>query len=243
MVHDIKTVRKKKEEWYAKKEKEKETMPVVVPVTKEPKIKAVIYVRVSSVRQEYERQLKELKNYCGKNGISVKGIYKEKISGAKTREERPIFNECLNFIENNEINQLIIWEFSRLGRRAIDIQLTIRDLHNLCCSVYIYTMNLNTLNAECQETIEGKLVVGIFSQLAEIERDNITSRLQSGYKHFRETGGIVGRKKGYKKPIEETKNYKTIVSMLELGNKLKDIKQATEVSLNTIRKVREYIKE
>ena len=27
MVHDIKTVRKKKEEWYAKKEKEKETMP------------------------------------------------------------------------------------------------------------------------------------------------------------------------------------------------------------------------
>ena len=40
-----------------------------------------------------------------------------------------------------------------------------------------------------------------------------------------------------------TKNYKTIVSMLELGNKLKDIKQATEVSLNTIRKVRAYIQE
>ena len=240
MVYDIKKIKENLKKFDAKQEKENVSVP---PVTNEAKIKAVIYVRVSSVRQEYERQLKELKNYCGKNGISVQGIYKEKVSGAKTREERPIFNECLNFIENNQIDRLIIWEFSRLGRRAIDIQLTIRDLHDLCCSVYIYTMNLNTLNAKCEETIEGKLVVGIFSQLAEIERDNITSRLQSGYRHFREMGGIVGRKTGYKKPIEETKNYKTIVSMLELGNKLKDIKQATEVSLNTIRKVREYIKE
>ena len=240
MVYDAKTIKANLEKH---KYKVGQTIEEITPVKKDAKIKAVIYVRVSSVRQEYERQLKELKNYCAKNNISVKGIYKEKVSGAKTREERPIFNECLNFIENNEINQLIIWEFSRLGRRAIDIQLTIRDLHNLCCSVYIYTMNLSTLNAECLETIEGKLVVGIFSQLAEIERDNITSRLQSGYKHFRETGGKVGRKTGYKKPIEETKNYKTIVSMLELGNKLKDIKQATEVSLNTIRKVRAYIQE
>ena len=207
------------------------------------KPKAVIYVRVSSLRQEYERQLKELKNYCAKNNVSVQAIYKEKVSGAKTRKERPEFDECLNYIKNNKIDKLIVWEFSRLGRRAIDIQITISELHDLCCSVFIYTMQMDTLNKDCKETIEGKLVVGIFSQLAEIERDNITNRLQSGYKHFREKGGVVGRKEGYKKPVSETKNYKTIVRMLELGNKLKDISLATDVSLNTIRKVRESIEE
>jgi DNA invertase Pin-like site-specific DNA recombinase len=203
----------------------------------------VIYVRVSSQRQEYDRQLKELKNYCGKNKLSVKAIYKEKVSGAKTRKERPKFDECLNYIKNNKIEKLIVWEFSRLGRRAIDIQLTISELHDLCCSVFIYTMGLNTLNDKCQETIEGRLVVGIFSQLAEIERENITNRLQSGYKHFRESGGAVGRKEGYRKPIEHTKNYKTICKMLSLGNKLKDIAAATDVSLNTIRKVRTHIQD
>jgi DNA invertase Pin-like site-specific DNA recombinase len=207
----------------------------------EKRVKAVIYVRVSSVRQEYERQLKELKNYSSKNKISVEAIYKEKVSGSKTRKERPVFDECLNYIKNNNIERLIVWEFSRLGRRAIDIQLTISELHELCCSVYIFTMNLNTLNSECLETIEGRLVVGIFSQLAEIERDNITSRLQSGYKYYRESGGMVGRKEGYRKPIEHTKNYKTICKMLNLDNSLKDIAAATDVSLNTIRKVRTHI--
>lgn len=214
-------------------------MNVMKEVEKRPNV--VIYVRVSSQRQEYERQLKELKNYCAKNKLSVKAIYKEKVSGAKTRKERPKFDECLNYIKNNKIQQLIVWEFSRLGRRAIDIQLAISELHEVCCSVFIYTMGLSTLNEQCLETIEGRLVVGIFSQLAEIERDNITNRLQSGYKNFRDNGGAVGRKAGYRKPIEHTKNYKTICKMLSLGNTLKDIAAATDVSLNTIRKVRTHI--
>ena len=91
----------------------------------EKKNKVVIYVRVSSQRQEYERQLKELKNYCGKNRLSVEKVFKEKVSGAKSRAERPAFNECLNYIQNNQINKLVVWEFSRLGRSSIDIQLSI----------------------------------------------------------------------------------------------------------------------
>jgi DNA invertase Pin-like site-specific DNA recombinase len=208
----------------------------------EKKNKVVIYVRVSSQRQEYERQLKELKNYCGKNRLSVEKVFKEKVSGAKSRAERPAFNECLNYIQNNQINKLVVWEFSRLGRDSIDIQLSISELHDLCCSVFIYTMNLDTLNDKCQETIQGKLVVGIFSQIAEIERDNIQRRLKSGYDNYRKNGGAVGRKVGYKKPIEATKNYKKIVNLLQIGNKIKDIALMSEVSMNTVRKVREHLR-
>ena len=74
MVYDAKTI---KENLEKHKYKVGQTIEEITPVKKEAKIKAVIYVRVSSVRQEYERQLKELKNYCAKNNISVKGIYKE----------------------------------------------------------------------------------------------------------------------------------------------------------------------
>jgi DNA invertase Pin-like site-specific DNA recombinase len=203
----------------------------------------VIYVRVSSKRQEYASQIKELKNHCAKNRWEVVKIFKEKISGKKSISERDEFRYALNYCENNQIDKFLVWEFTRLGRRSIEIQQNVETIHSHCTSVYIHTMNFETLNEKCETTLEGRLVVALLSQIAELELDFIARRLQRGKNAYIEAGGKIGRKVGYKKPIKETKNYKTICDMLQKGNKLVQIVKASQVSPNTIRKVKAHLKE
>ena len=202
----------------------------------------VIYVRVSQNRGDNQRQIKELKKYVAQNSWQLMEIFQEKVSGKKSNEEREVFTQALNYVKNNKVDKFLIWEFSRLGRTSITIQQNVSYLHKYCCSVHVKGLGFDTLNDKCEETIEGKVMVSVLSLIAEIEVENIKNRLNSGRDEYKAKGGKLGRKVGYKKPIEETKNYKEIVEMLGLGNKLKTIINATGVSANTIRKVKASLK-
>ena len=48
--------------------------------------KVVIYARVSTAGQDYERQLSELKEYASRMNYEVVEVFAEKISGAKGYE-------------------------------------------------------------------------------------------------------------------------------------------------------------
>lgn len=47
------------------------------------KTKAIIYARVSTAGQDYDRQLAELRQYADRMGYDVVKTFSEKISGAK----------------------------------------------------------------------------------------------------------------------------------------------------------------
>ena len=208
----------------------------------EERANVIIYVRVSKTNADYERQIKELKNYVAKNKWQLLKIFKEKVSGKKSNEEREEFTNALNYVKNNKVDKFLVWEFSRLGRTSITIQQSVRELHKSCCSVVVNGLGFETLNEKCEETMEGKVMVSMLSLMAEIEVDNIKNRLNSGRENYIANGGKLGRKVGYTKPVKETKNYSTIVDMLSKGNKLKDIVSASGVSANTIRKVKASLK-
>lgn len=55
--------------------------------------KVVILARVSTDKQEYQRQVNELTDYCCRVEWSVEAVFSNKVSGAKRMEERP---EILN---------------------------------------------------------------------------------------------------------------------------------------------------
>ena len=63
------------------------------------KTKAIIYARVSTAGQDYDRQLVELKQYAARMGYDVVKTFSEKISGAKKVEERQAMTELLNYVE------------------------------------------------------------------------------------------------------------------------------------------------
>ena len=91
-------------------------------------MKAIIYARVSTSAQDYERQLDELRSYSKRMGYEVVKEFSEKISGAKKVEERDALSDLLDYVQSNEVDKVLIYECSRLSRRAVDFHTVIDQL-------------------------------------------------------------------------------------------------------------------
>ena len=202
------------------------------------KTKAIIYARVSTAGQDYDRQLAELRQYADRMGYDVVKTFSEKISGAKKVEERQAMTELLNYVEVNKVDKVLIYECSRLSRRAVDFLSIIEIFNEKKISLYIHQNGLETLLPNGKINPIASLVLGILAQFNGMERSLIRSRMESGYNNFRNNGGIVGRKTGYRKTSEQMKEeYAEEIRLLKKGYSLRNISKITHTSVNTLRKL------
>lgn len=201
--------------------------------------KVCIYARVSTQGQDYQRQLSELREYASRMNYEVVKEFSEKISGAKSVAERQALTELLDYAAANRIDKVLVYECSRISRRAIDFLQVIEQLTQMKVSVYILQNGLETLMADGSVNPIAQLVLGIIGQFNSMERSLIRSRMSSGYQHFRSNGGKVGRKEGYKKSDEQMKEqYCKELSLLKKGLSLRNIQAITGTSINTLRKLK-----
>lgn len=206
------------------------------------KIKAIIYARVSTVGQDYDRQLAELKQYADRMGYDVVKTFSEKISGAKKVEERQAMSELLAYIDTNKADKVLIYECSRLSRRAVDFLSIIEIFNEKKNSLYIHQNGLETLLPNGEINPIATLVLGILAQFNSMERSLIRSRMESGYNNYRNNGGVVGRKTGYRKTTEQMKEeYAEEIRLLKKGYSLRNIAKITTTSVNTLRKLNAII--
>ena len=203
------------------------------------KIQACIYARVSTNGQEFDRQIAELRQYADRMGYDVVKEFSEKISGAKKVEERAALVELLSFVEAHHVDKVLIYECSRLSRRAVDFLSVIDTLTNLKISVYIHQNGLETLLPNGTPNPIAQLVLGILAQFNSMERSLIRSRMESGYNHYRSLGGHVGRKEGYRKSDEQMRTqYQNEIKLLRKGLSLRNVNAITHTSINTLRKIK-----
>ena len=203
------------------------------------KIQACIYARVSTNGQEFDRQIAELRQYADRMGYEVVMEFSEKISGAKKVEERAALVELLSFVEAHHVDKVLIYECSRLSRRAVDFLSVIDTLTNLNISVYIHQNGLETLLPSGAPNPIAQLVLGILAQFNSMERSLIRSRMESGYNHYRSLGGRVGRKDGYRKSDEQMRTqYQNEIKLLRKGLSLRNVNAITHTSINTLRKIK-----
>lgn len=202
------------------------------------KTKAIIYARVSTAGQDYDRQLVELKQYAARMGYDVVKTFSEKISGAKKVEERQAMTELLNYIEVNKVDKVLIYECSRLSRRAVDFLSIIEIFNEKKISLYIHQNGLETLLPNGKINPIATLVLGILAQFNGMERSLIRSRMESGYNNYRNNGGVVGRKTGYRKTNEQMKEeYAEEIRLLKKAYSLRNVSKITHTSVNTLRKL------
>ena len=185
----------------------------------------------------------ELKEYSQRMNYNLIKEFAEKISGAKTVAERQALTELLNFVETNKVDKVLIYECSRLSRRAIDFMSVIENLTAKKISVFILQNGLETLLPNKQPNPIAQLVLGILAQFNSMERSLIRARMESGYKHHIANGGAVGRKIGYRKSDEQMKTqYQEEIKLLKKGISLMNTYKITGTSVNTLRKVKSLIK-
>ena len=204
--------------------------------------KVVIYARVSTNGQEYDHQLVQLREYAQKMQYDVVAEFSEKISGAKKIAERQALTELLTYVDSHKIDKVLVFECSRLSRRAIDFLSVIEHFNARKVSVYILQNGLETLLEDGSINPTTQLILGIMGQFNSMERSLIRSRMESGYNHFRQQGGKVGRKEGYRKSDEQMKEqYTKEIQLLRKGLSLRNIRAITSTSINTLRKLKTMI--
>ena len=203
-------------------------------------MKAVIYARVSTNTQDFQRQLDELRDYADRMGYTVVREFSETVSGAKRVAEREALSDLLDYVSGCKVDKVLIYECSRLSRRAVDFLAVIERLTEQGVSVFILQNGLETLLPDGKPNPIAQLVLGILAQFNSMERGLIRSRMESGYNHYRANGGVVGRKKGYRKTDEQMRaQYAEELRLLRKGYSLANVSKLTGTAINTLRKVRD----
>ena len=162
-------------------------------------MRTVIYSRVSTQGQDFNRQIDELRAYAISQSWTVDAIFAEKISGAKKNDERLELSRMMDYICAHQVDKVLIWELSRLGRNTIEVLKTIELLNEAKVSLFIKNYNIETLDADGKPNVMAQFLITILAEIARMERSTIKERMDSGYKQFRSLGGKVGRKEGYTK--------------------------------------------
>ena len=205
--------------------------------------KVVILGRVSTDRQDYQRQVNELQDYCIKVGWEVVSVFTNKVSGVKSIEERTELQDMIRFIKENDVSRVVCLEVSRLGRNTLESLKVIQILNENNVSLFIKNYNLETLNPDGTPNPITSLITTILLEISSMERLTIRERMKSGQEQYiskcKREGIKMGRPTGYRKLDNSYKEqYSKEISLLKKGISLRNIQSITGTSVNTLRKLK-----
>lgn len=205
---------------------------------------AIIYARVSSSgalesRQNTDRQVSDLVDYSTKNGLLVTQVFEEHISGAKKNGERAVLSECISYAISNRIDVVLFSELSRCGRAVWEVLETIKTLKDNNINAYFQKEGLALFSADGKENPYLAVMVSVLGVCAQLERDGIAYRLNSGRKMAIEKGVKMGRKVGSVKSKEQKEmEYAKVIRSLKAGKSIRDTAVICSVSVSTVQRIK-----
>ena len=116
-----------------------------------------------------------------------------------------------------------------------------RCLQLIDCGInlYIQKEQFTLLDDEGHPSLFAPIMIATLSTCAQLERDNISFRLQSGRKRYIEKGGKLGRKVGSVKTTEQTKDeYREVISLLHKGYSIRDVAKLFGKGSSTVQRVK-----
>ena len=151
-------------------------------------MRAVIYSRVSTLKQSTENQTMELREVCKRNSWSVvREISDNGISGSKGRSDRAGFDELHKMISRREADIVVVWSIDRLGRSITDLVAFMAELEAKKMDFYSHIQAIDS------RTAAGRLSFAIFGAIAEFERSIIRERVCAGLARAKAEGKRLGR--------------------------------------------------
>ncbi len=204
-------------------------------------MKAAIYARVSSVgdRQDTTRQIRDLEKYAIDNSLVIEKTFEEHISGAKKTKDRPVLSECLDYCFTYDIDILLISELSRLGRNVDDVLANVQLCKEHHFNVYFQKEQLSIFNSDGKEHPFLTIFIAVLGTCAQMERENIKYRLNSGKEKYIAEGGKVGRKAGWTKSDEILQEqYASVIKQLKKGYPIRLVAKSEGVGVSTVQRMK-----
>ena len=177
------------------------------------------YARVSTIEQNLDLQLQALKK------AGCQKIYREKVSGA-TRQ-RPEFQRMLDQIRAGDV--VVVWKLDRLARSTRDLLETIETIREAGAK-------FRSISEPWADTTThaGKMIMTIFSGIAEFERDLIRERTGAGREAAKKRGVQFGRPRKL-----NPEQAQLVRRLLDEGKSVKDLAKTFDVHIATIYRLAE----
>ena len=207
--------------------------------------KVVILARVSTNKQEYQRQVCELNDYCNRVGWSVEAEFCNKVSGAKSIEERAEIQELLQYVKTHDIDRVVCLSIDRLGRNTIEALKVIECLNSNGICLFVKNYQLETITDGKVNPV-ASLICTILLEIASMERLTIKERMESGRNQYiakcRQEGIKMGRPATYRKTENTYRTqYAKEISLLKKGISYRNVSALTGTSVNTLRRLKAII--
>src|SRR5712691_2329379 len=148
-------------------------------------MRAALYARVSTLEQEPENQLQELRRYLDARDWTAAEYVDRGVSGA--RDRRPALDDLLRDARRRRFDVLVCWRLDRLGRNLKHLITLLDELQALGVAFVSLAEGIDAT------TPAGKLQMHILGAIAEFERERIRERVLAGLARARSQGKRLGR--------------------------------------------------
>ena len=148
-------------------------------------MRAALYVRVSTLDQNLDNQLDDLRKYVAQRVWGKATEYADKASGAK--DSRPALDALLKAARRREFDVVVVWRLDRLGR---SLKHLLDVLHELTALGIAFVSLNEGIDAT---TPSGRLQLHLLGAFAEFERARIQERVRAGLARARREGKRLGR--------------------------------------------------
>jgi len=185
-------------------------------------MKAAIYSRVSTTSQTTDNQTQELLAVAERNSWNIEAVYSDVISGAK--EKRPELDALMKAVIKREVDVVLVWDISRLGRSLQHLLKLLEEFHAKGVDVYFHQQGLDTT------TPAGKLMFQMCGAFAEFERGMIQERVKAGLQRAKAQGKKLGA------PTVPEKTVTKVKEMHEVGMSFRKIGRELGIHHSTVKK-------
>jgi len=148
-------------------------------------MRAALYARVSTLDQEPENQLQEIRRYIEARDWTGTEFVDRGVSGAK--DKRPALDALLKDAKRRRFDVVVCWRLDRLGRNLRHLITLLDELQALGIAFVSLAEGIDAT------TPAGKLQMHILGAIAEFERERIRERVLAGLQRARAQGKRLGR--------------------------------------------------
>jgi DNA invertase Pin-like site-specific DNA recombinase len=205
--------------------------------------RAIIFIRKSTVIQEFDHQEKLMLEVASKNNWDVIEIIRETISGTKRNEDREGITKLKRIVLELKPDIVATWEISRISRTSLGFHQLVSFLTENKVSLYIQNLNLYTLDENLKENHVTSLMLSLMAEIAKMETITLKERVRTSLANLKKSGVILGRPKASGDTKETTlRKYPNVVKYLEKGLSIREASRLAGTSVNTTLKVSKLLK-
>jgi len=205
-----------------------------------PAIPVAILVRVSTKRQETERQVHELRAVADARGWSVVEVVEEDgVSGAAKDADRHGLARVEELAAAGAIQKVLVHEVSRVGRRPAVVHGFVERLLDLRVSLYWHSQRIETMLPSGKRNPAAGMMLAVLAEMALAERETLRERIVSGLEAARRRGRRLGRPVGTVMPPEALlAKHGDVARLLRAGKSLRDVAGRTGKGTSTVKRIK-----